>query len=80
MFKVRLIFRSPSGDYLEDECEFRFLEDAIDFANEVACSNTGFGIDYWDGGVQIGDSKIFYFYPEQDNRHIKYVLFICALQ
>lgn len=80
MFKVKLVFRSMNEDYLEDEGEFRALDDAIDFANDLACMNTGYGLCCWDGGIQIGDSKIFYFYPDPDNKQIKYVLFICALQ
>lgn len=80
MFKVKLVFRSLEGDYLEHESEHRFFDDAFEVANDIACENTGYGLEFWEGGAQIDKSKIFYFYPDPECRHTKYVLFFCVLQ
>ena len=75
MFNLKLVYKTDNEEYVENESTHRNYDDAIDEANEIAFSTTGFNLETWKHVASFGeDGGLFYFYPIEDNRTVKYVL------
>lgn len=74
-FKLKLIFKTDSGDYTEHESSHISFDDAIDEANEVAFSTVGFNIESWQEIGNFDDiGKLYVFYPNDEDKTTRYVL------
>lgn len=75
MFNTKLVYKSDDEEYIENESNHLTLDDAFYEANEVAFSTTGFNLETWKHVASFGeDGGLFYFYPIDGNRAVKYVM------
>ncbi|QGZ16271.1 hypothetical protein Hena1_00950 [Erwinia phage Hena1] len=83
MFKLKLVHKSDTsdnGEYLEHESTHKTLDEATDEANDIAFDNTGFNLENWKYVASFGDEGgLYYFYPVDGNRSIKYAIRIFRL-
>lgn len=75
MFKLKLVYKTDNGEYVEHESNHRELDEATDEADEIAFSTTGFGIEAWKYVASFGEEGgLYYFYPNDEDLTIKYAL------
>lgn len=78
-FKLKLIFKTDSGDYTEHDSDHATIEDALDEANEVAFSTVGFNLESWQTVGNFEDfGKLYVYYPNDDDRTTRYLIKIIS--
>lgn len=74
-YKLKIIFKTDSGDYTEHESFHTSLDDAFDEANEVAFSTVGFNLESWNEIANFDElGKLYVFYPNDEDKTTRYVL------
>lgn len=75
MFKLKMVLKSDNGEYVEHESFHKTHDDALEEADDVAFSTTGFGIESWKYIASFGEEGgLYYFYPIEGISTTKYVI------
>ncbi len=75
MFKLKIVYKSDNGEYIEHESHHKTLDEATEEANDKAFSTTGFGIEAWKYVASFGEEGgLYYFYPDGPESVNKYAI------
>ncbi|AKJ73430.1 metallo beta-lactamase family protein [Salmonella phage 41] len=55
MFKLKLVHKSDNGEYIEHESHHATYDEAVEEADDIAFSTTGFGIEAWKYVASFGE-------------------------
>lgn len=75
-FKLTLSFVTPDGISDEHLSQYPSFEDSLEDADDLAFSTVGFPLDHWTS-VDFGEgNRLYFFYPNEDDKSSRYKLTI----
>lgn len=75
-FRLSLSFVTPDESYPEHTSDCDSIIDALDEADEIAFSHTGFPLENWLDHDFGSGNRLFLFYPNEDDKTSRFKLTI----